>query len=141
MEQRSMIELAIQIALDAHAGQVDKANQPYILHPLRMMCKVTEEEEQIVAILHDVVEDSAVTVAELAEYGFSKRVLDAVDCLTRQADEDYEAYIERILTNSLASVIKLVDLDDNINRNHFDDESSKLRRQKYEQAKNRILFG
>ena len=73
----STIERAIEIASSAHAGQIDKAGQPYIFHPLRVMLRVSSEHEQMAAVLHDVVEDTTVTIEHLAKEGFPSEVLRA----------------------------------------------------------------
>jgi len=110
----STIEMAIQIAIDAHKGQVDKAGEPYILHPLRVMMNVSGEAEKIVAVLHDVIEDSAVTLADLERSGFSKEVCAAVGALTKAEQEDYDAYLQRVRQNPIAHRVKLADLTDNM---------------------------
>ena len=91
----STLDRAIQIAAAAHAGQVDKENLPNILHPLRVMMHVTGSAEKIAAVLHDVVEDTAVTHDDLATEGFSAEVLDAVHRLTRTKDIRYVDYVVR----------------------------------------------
>jgi len=105
---------AIILASEAHNGQVDKAGKPYILHPLRLMSKFSREEEQIIAVLHDVVEDSNVLFKELESYGFSKIILNALDCLTKRENEEYSDFIERILNDDLATKVKIVDIKDNM---------------------------
>ena len=79
----NMIEKAIKIALDAHSGQVDKANKPYILHPLRLMLKMKNELDMITAVLHDVLEDSSYTEVELLREGVPEDVVNAVKCMTK----------------------------------------------------------
>jgi (p)ppGpp synthase/HD superfamily hydrolase len=98
----SDLDHAIAIAIKAHSGQVDKAGQPYILHPLRIMFKFQSEDEMIVAVMHDVVEDSEVTFSNLNENGFSDKVIDAIECLTKRTNEDYESFIMRASKNSIA---------------------------------------
>jgi len=88
--------------LRAHRGQVDKNGKPYILHALRVMLRQEDETAQIVGVLHDVVEDTSVTLDDLRAAGFSRQVCEAVDCLTRRPDESYEAMISRVLANPLA---------------------------------------
>ena len=107
------LERAIEIAAKAHAGQVDKAGQPYVLHPLRMMLAVTTPEARMAAVLHDVVEDTAVTLDELRAEGFPASVLEAVEALTKREGEDYEAFIRRVAPNPIAREVKLADLRDN----------------------------
>ena len=108
------LDKAIKLACEAHAGQMDKAGKPYILHPLRLMLKFQKKQEQVVAVLHDVVEDSDVTLDDLANKGFSELVLDALDCLSKRENEGYEAFIKRILPNELARKIKIEDIKDNL---------------------------
>lgn len=111
----TMLEKAIRIALDAHAGQTDKAGREYILHPLRVMMKMDTQKEMIAAVLHDVVEDSSITLADLESYGFESDILEAVSCLTRDPDnETYDQSMARIKQNVLARKVKLADLTDNM---------------------------
>ena len=107
------IEKALQIAAKAHEGQKDKEGQPYILHPLRAMMSVEGEEAQIVAILHDVIEDTSVTADDLRQAGFSEKVIDAVLCVTHRKDESYAEYVVRCKGNEIARRVKLADLEDN----------------------------
>ena len=105
---------AIAIAAQAHQEQLDKAGAPYILHPLRMMLRMSSETEMTAAILHDVVEDTAWTLDQLRQAGFSAEVVQAVECLTHRDQETYEAFITRVRTNTVASKVKLADLEDNM---------------------------
>lgn len=105
-----LIEKAIQIALRAHEGQKDKGGNPYILHPLFVASMMQTEEEIIVALLHDVIEDSFYTINDLRREGFPEKVLDAIQTITREDGEDYFAYIDRVKRNSIASTVKLADL-------------------------------
>lgn len=109
------LEHALVIAALAHAGQRDKAGQPYILHPLRMMLKLETEQERMVALLHDVLEDTAVTLAELEEAGFSVEVLQAVQTLTRGPGESRMEAAQRAAQDPLALSVKLADNADNLN--------------------------
>ena len=110
----SNLEEAIALATRAHQGQTDKAGAPYILHPLRIMQRMDSEEAKMVAVLHDVVEDTPVTLKELRALNFSETVVTAIDSLTRRAEESYEAFIERDKLTPLARKVKLADLDDNM---------------------------
>jgi (p)ppGpp synthase/HD superfamily hydrolase len=109
------LERAVAIAAEAHAGQKDKAGEPYILHPLRVMMAVTEPDERIVAALHDVVEDTPWTLEALRAEGFSCAVVDAVDALTRRDGEDYFDYVRRAAAYPIARAVKIADLRDNMN--------------------------
>lgn len=114
-----MLEKAIEIAVEAHRGQIDKAGKIYILHPMRVMLRGKTEDEMIVGILHDVVEDTPITIDMLKKEGFSQTVLDALSCITKEENEEYGHFINRVLTNSLATQVKLYDLEDNMNRDRI----------------------
>lgn len=136
MTTRPGLEAAIMLATDAHAGQVDKGGAPYILHPLRVMLAMESDDERIVALLHDVVEDSDYTLEAIA-YDFGPRVTEAVDALTKRKGESYDAYLDRVASNELAKTVKMADLSDNcdlrrLGREPTDDDYK--RRSKYQQA-------
>lgn len=107
------IEKALQIAAQAHEGQKDKDGQPYILHPLRVMHAVEGLEAQIIAVLHDVVEDTSTTLEDLRVAGFSATILAGVRGVTHGKGESYADYVVRCKTNALARQVKLADLEDN----------------------------
>lgn len=111
----STLERAIEIAAEAHRGQVDKAGKEYIAHPLRVMAAGKSLEERIVGVLHDVVEDSDWTLERLAAEGFTAEVIDALRCVTKlSSDEPYDSFIARVRTNPLAVAVKINDLTDNM---------------------------
>ncbi|AMZ73596.1 MULTISPECIES: hypothetical protein [Pseudomonas] len=110
----SILDAAIALASRGHAGQVDKAGKPYILHPLRLMMKFDGLEEQLVSLLHDVVEDGDVTLDELRGLGIPEVVVTAIDCLTKRKGESYEQFIARIRPNPLATKVKIADIHDNL---------------------------
>ncbi|MDO6454574.1 GTP pyrophosphokinase [Neptunomonas phycophila] len=110
----SNLDQAISIAVKAHSDQFDKAGRPYILHPLRLMFRFEDEPEMIVAVMHDVIEDSDFTYEDLKKLGFSTEVIAAIDCLTRRENEDYENFILRASQNILAKKIKIEDIKDNL---------------------------
>ncbi|RDL20758.1 MULTISPECIES: HD domain-containing protein [Pseudomonas] len=107
------LERAIAIAATAHAGQVDKGGAPYILHPLKVMLRMTTLEERIVAVLHDVVEDCAISLDDLRKEGFSEEVLSAIESVTKAPGESYEDFVERAAQNPIGRVVKLADLEEN----------------------------
>jgi (p)ppGpp synthase/HD superfamily hydrolase len=108
------LERAIEIALDAHAGQTDKAGEPYFLHCTRVAASVRGINEKIVAYLHDVVEKRARWSFErLKAEGFSDAIVSAVDALTKRDEEDDEKFVRRAAANSLARRVKEADLKDN----------------------------
>lgn len=136
-----MLEKAIEIAVEAHRGQIDKAGKIYILHPMRVMLRGKNETEMIVGILHDTVEDTPITLDMLRMEGFSEEVLAAVSCITKEKGEDYGDFINRVLTNPLATQIKLYDIEDNMNRDRipFPTPKDEARFAKYEKYHKVIL--
>jgi (p)ppGpp synthase/HD superfamily hydrolase len=113
---QQLLEKAISIALSAHKGQFDKGGNPYILHPLRVMMDMPTIEEKIVAVLHDVVEDSNITIQSLKEESFSEEILNAITLLSINENQSYDEYISNIKKNSLATKVKLADLRDNMDK-------------------------
>lgn len=132
----TLVEKAIEIALKAHAGQKDKAGVPYVLHPLRLMMQMQTDEERMIALLHDVVEDSDVSLDDFRRAGFPKGVIECVDLLTRRPADPYETFIERIKTHPLARRVKMADLRDNlsIDRIPHPTEADFARLEKYKKA-------
>lgn len=110
----SLLEKAISLAVEVHQGQTDKAGRPYILHPLRVMAAVYSDEEKMAAVLHDVVEDSELTIDLLRQEGFPDTVVNAVNCLTRRDGEDYFDFIVRAGLDPMARKVKRADLLDNM---------------------------
>ena len=115
----NLLERALRIALDAHEGQryPSPEGEPYIMHPLRVMASVGGESAQIAAVLHDVVEDSEITLGQLASSGFAPSILFTLDCLTRRHGEKYSVYIGRVATDPTAVQVKIADLEDNLRNN------------------------
>lgn len=139
------IEMAISIALkahkgQAHKGQVDKGGNPYILHPLAVMNRVETIEEKIVAVLHDVVEDTEVTIDQLRETGFSEEILEAINLLTKAKEDSYEEFIEKTLKNRIARNVKIADIKENMNLSRIQDPSEQdyMRLEKYKRALERL---
>lgn len=110
----SSIEKAIALAAKKHAGQLDRADQPYILHPLRLMLKFKTPEQQIVAVLHDILEDTDTTVVDLISLGFSPTIIHAVQALTKHANENRIDAAYRAVKNPIARAVKLADVADNM---------------------------
>ncbi len=136
MTELELLEKAIAIAVEAHRGKQDRYGAPYILHPLRVMSRVATPEEQTVAILHDVVEDTRWTFEDLESEGFPRQVIEALKCLTKHEGEAYEDFVKRSASNLLARRVKLADLEDNMDihrMRHVGDEE-KQRLEKYLQA-------
>ena len=151
----SSLERAIALAATAHEGQTDKAGQPYVLHLLRVMMAqmmgqttgdMTERATQpamIAAVLHDIVEDTGYTFEDLREEGFSREVVTAVEHLTRQDGESYTEFAERAASHPVARVVKLADLEDNMDITRLPEVSDRDRKRlaKYHQAWSRLREG
>ena len=140
---RVMLNKAIEIAAKAHTGQVDKGGNPYIFHPLRVMmnyCDDNDEMAQICAVLHDVIEDTNITLDDLRKDGFSEEVITALDCLTKRNGESYDDFISRIVTNKLACKVKRGDLADNMDLTRIANPTAKdeERFKRYREAADRI---
>ncbi len=103
------IETALELALQAHTGQVDKAGNPYILHPMKLAANQKTHDGVVVALLHDAVEDSDLTIDELKER-FPAHLTEAIELLTHSKDVEYFDYIQKISQNELAKAVKIQDL-------------------------------
>lgn len=136
----SSLERAVAIAAEAHAGQLDKGGAPYVLHPLRLMLQMETVEERIVAVLHDVVEDSDWTLERLRGEGFSPAVVEGVGAVTRRENEEYEEFVLRAARNPIGRGVKLADLRDNCDLGRIASPSGKDHKRvaKYERAIARI---
>ena len=102
------------IAFEAHQGQFSINGEPYILHPLRLLIKAKSNEERIIAILHDVIEKTNISLADLKNKGFNQNIISSIDSLSKRRSESYIEYIERLMQNKISVKIKLLDLADNI---------------------------
>lgn len=112
---KQLLSKAINLAMQAHAGQVDKAGMPYIGHVMRVMQAGKTIDEKIVGVLHDVVEDTTWTFDALLAEGFPVHIVDALRCVTKLSDDEpYEAFINRVKNNPLAVAVKINDLTDNM---------------------------
>ena len=114
LAEQWQLKVAIDLAWEAHAGQRDRVGVDYIEHPLEVMRRVTTPEEKTVAVLHDVVEDTAVTLAQLRGLLFSPEIVEAVDALTKREGEPLAKSMARVLTSSLALVVKRADISHNV---------------------------
>ena len=111
---KSLLERAIAIAVEAHAGQVDKAGAPYVLHPLRVMFSLATDDERIVGVLHDVCEDCpGWDFDRLRGEGFSEAILEALVSVTKIDGEEYQAFVQRAARNPIGKAVKRADLIDN----------------------------
>lgn len=137
-----LLELAIEIAVRNHKGVPDKVGMPYILHPLRVMMKVRTIPQKIVAVLHDVVEDTECKVEDLVAAGFPAEVLDALALVTKDEGEDtstmegYLAFVARAAANPISRAVKLADIEDNMDLTRMNSLSEKdvARLERYQAA-------
>ena len=136
--KQSQSEKAYKIAEKAHLGQVDKAGEDYIKHPEKVASFVKTDEEKAVAYLHDVIEDTELTLEDLYEYDFSKEILEAVDVITKKRGEDYQSYLNSVKKNKLARAVKLADLRHNSDLTRLTKVTEKdiERKEKYQKAIN-----
>lgn len=104
---------AMRLCYEAHSGQVDKSGLPYVLHPFHLAEQMDDEDSTIVALLHDVVEDTSISFDVIHSMGFGPIVIEALMCLTHDEEMPYEQYIELIKENPLATKVKLADLEHN----------------------------
>ena len=139
----STLEKAIEIAARAHAGQTDKAGQPYILHPLRVMLAVEGPERRMAAVLHDTVEDTDMTLDDLRSAGFAEDVILAVDALTKRDGETRLDAARRAVRNPIARAVKLADVADNMDLSRIIDPSDKdlARIEEYTAVRELLLRG
>ena len=131
------LERAIQIAATAHAGVKDRGGKAYILHPLNVMMRVDTDEEKIVAVLHDVVEDTDWTFEALRDEGFSEIIIEALETVTKKSEnEDYEKFILRSRGNEIGRKVKTADLRENLDVTRIGDlvEKDIERINKYKRA-------
>jgi (p)ppGpp synthase/HD superfamily hydrolase len=137
----STLERAIELAARAHAGQVDKAGQPYVLHPLRLMLGVRTPHERMAAVLHDIVEDTDVTFEDLAAEGFPAEVVAAVRALTKTDGEKRVDAAKRAAADPIARVVKLADVADNMDLSRIAEPTQKDfdRLEEYEQVRAILL--
>lgn len=115
MNKNDLLNLAIVVATNAHRGQKDKQGQPYILHPLRVMTnsRLGTDDERIVAVLHDVLEDTGTSEQDLLDI-FGTDIVSKVKILSRSDDEDYKCYINRLCVDDTIMKVKLSDIEDNL---------------------------
>ena len=117
-----MTKKAMKLCFEAHSGQHDKSGVPYVFHPIHVAEQMDDEASTVVALLHDVVEDTEFTIDDLKDQGYSGEVLDALVLLTHDPDEPYLKYIERVRENPIARKVKLADLAHNSDPTRLDRE-------------------
>lgn len=134
---------ALKLCFEAHKDQMDKSGMPYVFHPFHLAEQMKDEESTIVALLHDVVEDTDYTLEDLGKMGFSTAVMEALALLTHEAGIPYMEYIEALKDNRLARTVKLADLEHNSDTARLDSSSMDARTlarlDKYRRAREMLL--
>ena len=127
---------AMKLCFEAHKDQTDKSGMPYVFHPFHLAEQMETEETTIVALLHDVVEDTDYTLEDLAGMGFGESVIEALSLLTHDDEVEYMDYVRAIKENPIATAVKLADLRHNSDLSRMDEITEKVleRREKYLKA-------
>lgn len=127
---------ALKLCFESHKEQVDKSGMPYVFHPFHLAEQMTDEATTIVALLHDVVEDTELTFEDLEKQGFGEEIISALKLLTHNDDTPYMDYVTKIKNNKIATAVKLADLKHNSDLTRLDivDEKALKRKEKYEKA-------
>ena len=129
-------KMALKLCFEAHKEQVDKSGMPYVFHPFHLAEQMNTEETTIVALLHDLVEDTDYTIGDLVDMGFDKSITDAIALMTHDDNVEYMVYVRMIKENPIAKAVKLADLKHNSDLTRLDniDEKALSRREKYLKA-------
>lgn len=129
-------KMALKLCFEAHKNQTDKSGMPYVFHPFHLAEQMKDEATTIAALLHDVIEDTDYTMADLEKMSFPADVLEALELLTHNDDTPYMEYVAKIKDNPIAKVVKLADLEHNSDLSRLDvvDEKALKRREKYRKA-------
>ena len=109
-----LYDRALRIAIRAHEGQQDKSGREYVMHPIRVAERCKDTRAKIVALLHDTIEDTDVTIEYLRKEGFPEEIIDAVLSVTKQEGENYEDFVRRAARNAIGKEVKIADLEDNM---------------------------
>ena len=127
---------ALKLCFEAHKNQVDKSGMPYVFHPFHVAEQMTDEATTIVALLHDVVEDTDYTLEDIAAEGFGKEILEAVALMTHEDDVPYLDYVAKLKDNPIARAVKLADLAHNSDLSRIGeiDDETRERLEKYQKA-------
>ena len=131
-----MTKMALRLCFDKHKEQDDKSGMPYVFHPFHLAEQMKDEDTTIVALLHDVVEDTDVTPDDLRRMGFEERVIEAIALMTHDPEVPYMDYVASIKKNPIAKAVKLADLKHNSDMTRLDTitDWDKKRAKKYRAA-------
>lgn len=131
-----MTKKALKLSFEAHKDQLDKSGMPYVFHPFHLAEQMTDEDTTVVALLHDVVEDTDYTLDDLRVMGFNEKVIEAIGLMTHAEGVPYMEYVAKIKENPIAKAVKLADLTHNSDSSRLDNitEKDTARREKYKNA-------
>ena len=131
-----LTKIALKLCFEAHKDQIDKSGMPYVFHPFHLAEQMADENTTIVALLHDVIEDTEYTLDDLRKFGFAEDVLSAISLMTHAEDVPYMEYVVKIKTNPIAKAVKLADLKHNSDMSRLDriTQIDEERAKKYKQA-------
>ena len=125
-ESSELLDKAAKICIENHYGQRDKMNCAYFQHPMRVAMRCETDDEKMVALLHDTIEDTEVTIDYLLDEGFPKYITDAILAVTRQPNESYEEFIKRAKKNGIGRMVKIHDLEDNLDTTRLNEVSPEM---------------
>lgn len=127
---------ALHLCFQKHKNQLDKSGMPYVFHPFHVAEAMTDEYSICTALLHDVAEDTDITLAQLCDMGFPHEVIDAISAMTHNDDTDYFDYVRSLKNNPIAKAVKLADLEHNSDLSRLDTVTEKdiQRFEKYKKA-------
>lgn len=134
-----LVNKTIKLMYDKHKDQVDKNGIPYVFHPWHVAESMIDEKRTVVALLHDIVEDTNTTFEELEKMGYDDEIIEALKVLTHDKSVNYDDYIKKISMNPIARDVKIADLKHNLDRSRLDESNEKLEK-KYEQYNNSLSF-
>ena len=136
-----MTKKALKLSFEAHKNQVDKSGMPYVYHPFHLAEQMNDENTTIVALLHDVPEDTDITVEDIRKMGFNEEVCEALKLMTHDDNVPYMDYIKKLRNNQIAKTVKLADLKHNSDITRLDivDEKALMRVEKYKRAMEELL--
>ena len=131
-----LTKLALKLCFEAHKDQIDKSGMPYVFHPFHLAEQMADENTTIVALLHDVIEDTEYTLDDLRKFGFAEDVISAISLMTHADDVPYMEYVAQIKTNQIAKAVKLADLKHNSDLSRLDQITpiDEERKEKYRKA-------
>ena len=136
-----MTKKALKLSFEAHKDQVDKSGMPYVYHPFHLAEQMKDENTTIVALLHDVAEDTDIAIDDIRKMGFNEEVCKALKLMTHDDNVPYIEYVKKLKSNPIAKAVKIADLAHNSDLTRLDvvDEKALMRVEKYKRAMEELL--